>query len=293
MKNKYISKILILIVSCFFLVVNLSAQDEEEEINYKSVVKLSYLKNTDGQKILTAKISARVDRKWRIIENAELKFFAGTDSLIELGTVNSDATGTAVLKIDDSIQLPVDTSGACTYSVEYEGTENSRAKSSDLTVVDIQMEMSLEEIDSVKTITVKAYKVGSDGEHIPIVDENVMIYVKRLYSDLKIGEVYLEEEAEEGSLAFRDIPGDSIGNIELIARFDDHEDYGYVEKRQIIAWGTPVSYKIKDTPHEIWTNVAPTWMTITVVIFVLGVWYHLMLVFIRMWKIKKQGKSMS
>jgi hypothetical protein len=203
-----------------------------------------------------------------------LKFFAGTDSLIELGTEVSDETGTAILKIEDSIELPIDTSGACTYTVEYEGTENSRSRSSELTVVDIQMEMSLEEIDSVKTITVKAHKIRSDGENIPIADEDVMIYVKRLYSNLKIGEIYLEEGTGEGSLEFKEIPGDSIGNVEIIARFDDHEVYGYVEKRKIIAWGTPVSYEIKEATHEIWTDSAPTWMTVTMVIFLLGVWYH-------------------
>jgi hypothetical protein len=47
-----ILKLLLFTLSFCFLLFNVSAQDEEEveEINYKPVVKLSYLKNTEGQK---------------------------------------------------------------------------------------------------------------------------------------------------------------------------------------------------------------------------------------------------
>ena len=295
MEAKNILKILILLMSFSLLLFKAYSQDDvktEETTNYNPILKLSYLKNTDDIRVLKCTISARLKGKWIPIENADLAFYAGTDSLVALGKKTSDAEGIAIIEIDKEVSLPEDEYGDCTYTVEYEGTENSKAKSKEITIVDIQMEITLEEIDSVKTITVKAGKKGPEGEVVAVTGEDVNVYVKRLYSNLKVGEIYLDEDEGQGSLEYELIPGDSLGNIVLIARFDDHEEYGNVEKRQTINWGTPVSYAIIDTPREIWTNEAPLWMTITVLIFVFGVWYHLILVFVRMWKIKKIGKNL-
>ncbi len=294
MEAKNILKILILLTSLCLLLNKAYSQNDvktKETTIYKPILKLSYLKNTDDIRVLKCTILVRVKGKWTPIENADLTFYAGTDSLVALGKKTSDADGIAIIEIDKGASLPEDEKGSCTYTVEYKGTENSKAKSKEITIVDIHMEMTLEEIDSVKTITVKAGKKGLEGEIVAVKEEDVNVYVKRLYSNLKVGEIYLDEDEGQGSLEYELIPGDSLGNIVLIARIDDHDEYGNVEKRQIINWGTPVSYAIIDTPHEIWTNVAPLWMTITVLIFVLGVWYHLILIFIRMWKIKKIGKN--
>lgn len=294
MEVKNIYKILILLLSFSLLISNAYSQEDEEvteETTYEPILKFSYLKNTEGNRILKCTILTRLEGKWTPIENAELTFSVSGDSIIELGTQKSDNLGVAVLEVDKSINIPTDENGATTYTVEYKGVENSEPNSEELTIVDVNLEMSLEEIDSVKTIIVKASKKGAEGEIVPVEDQDVNIYVKRLYSNLKVGQAYLEEGTGEGSLEYKLIPGDSLGNIIIIARIDEHEEFGNVEVRQTINWGTPVSYAIKDIKREIWTDEAPLWMTITVIIFVLGVWYHLILVFIRMWKIKKLEKN--
>lgn len=294
MNVKITYKILALLFILFAYCGYTYAQDDneatKEETTYEPILKLSYLKNTDGIKILKCTMLSRVEGKWTPIENATVVFSAGTDSLMTLGEKTTNNQGIAIMEIDKSINLPEDENGVCTYHVEYKGTENSEANSEELSIADVNLELNLEEIDSVKTISVKATKKGAEGEMEPLTEEDVNIYIKRLYSNLKVGTITLDEEGL-GSIEYELIPGDSIGNIKIIARIDDHEEYGNVEVSKVINWGTPVDYSIKPTVHEIWTSEAPIWMTVTVIIFVLGVWYHLVLIFIRMSKIKKLGKN--
>lgn len=294
MKVKITYKILTLLVILFVYSSYAYAQENneatKEETVYEPILKLSYLKNTNGTKILKCTILSRVEGKWTPIENASIIFSAGTDSLLVLGDKVTNSQGIALFEIDESTKLPEDENGVCTYHVEYKGAENSEANSEELSIADVKLELNLEEIDSVKTISVKATKKVAEGEMEPLAEEDINIYIKRLYSNLKVGTITLDEEGE-GSLEYELIPGDSIGNIIIIAKIDDSEEYGNVEVSKAINWGTPVDYSIKKTAHEIWTSEAPVWMTITVIIFVLGVWYHLVLVFIRMSKIKKLGKN--
>jgi hypothetical protein len=290
MKSNHIYKFCLLIIS-FLMLQNLSfAQEEEAEYDgFITKLAFSYTKNTDGIRTLSCVITAKKGDINQPLENAELKFYAGDD--ISLGSKTSNRNGFASIVIDDKIKLPVDDSGAVLYRVDYKGVENSKDASSEISVVDIKLDLKLEEVDSVKTITVTASKLGKDNEEIAIKGQDVMIYVKRLYSDLKIGEVYLDDEEGIGSTEFKTIPGDSAGNILIIARIEGHELYATVEKSQSINWGSIVSYDVSKHKRELWTNEAPLWMAITLSVFILGVFYHLIRVFIKMYKIKKIGQD--
>jgi hypothetical protein len=292
MKPNYILRFYLLILSISLLQVFTFAQEEEAEYDgYVTRLNLTYLKNSDGIKTLRCVISAKKGDINLPLENAELKFYVASEQPLELGVKKTDFEGFASINIDNNLKLPVDDSGAVLYRVEYKGLENSKDAEAELLVVDINLELTLEEVDSVKTITVKATKIGKDGEIVPVGGQDITIYVKRLYSNLKIGTVTLDETEGIGSTEYKTLPGDSAGNILVIARIEENEVYANVEKSQQINWGTKVSYDVTSIKRELWTNEAPLWMAITLSIFILGVWYHLVRVFIKMYKIKKMGEE--
>jgi hypothetical protein len=289
------SKIIIsTMLACFLLFCgnHILAQDDSDSTeveNFEPRLSFSTLKKGDGTRLLSCDIKVRKDRKLLPVENAEIKFFAGENSEMELGSARSDKKGRAVLELKPDVKLPFNDDGAVMFTAEYAGEENSDDASEELTVIDISIEMSLEEIDSVKTVSLKLTKRGKDGEMLPLGDREVDVLVKRLYSDLKLGSVYLEEESGEGSFEFPVIPGDSAGNITIVARIAEDDDFGTVEVRQDMQWGTPVEFKTGRPGKALWSQNAPSWMTLTLYIFLAGVWYHLILVFIRMVRIKKLG----
>jgi len=293
MESNRISKIIVLLISMLFAQVFSYAQEEEEAEydGYTTKLSLTYIKNTTNTKTLNCVVTAKKGEVNLPLENAELKFYAGKDQAQLLGVLKTNNEGFAALAINNEIKLQQDDSGAVLYRVEYKGLENSKDAVAEVSVVDINLEITLEEIDSVKTITVKGTRIGRDGEITPVKGQDVTIYVKRLYSNLKIGEVYLDDEEGIGSTEFKSIPGDSAGNILIIAKIEGHDLYSTVEKSQDIKWGSIVSYDVTTKTRELWTNEAPLWMAITLAIFIIGVWYHLIRVFVKMRKIKKMGEQ--
>jgi hypothetical protein len=290
MKSNHILKYFLVIISILLLRNEAFAQDETEYDGYVTRLNLTYLKNSDDVKTLTCVISAKKGDLNQPVENAELKFYAGKDQSKPLGVKKTNFEGIATLEIDKNLQLPVDDSGAVLYRVEYKGLANSKDAEAEVSVVDVNIELKLEVLDSVKTVTVKATKIGKNNETIALAGQDIVVSVKRLYSNLKIGTITLDESGS-GSTEYKTLPGDSAGNIKIIARIDGSEVYATVEKSQEINWGTKVSYNFTSTKRELWTNEAPLWMAITLSIFLLGVAYHLGRVFIKMRKIKKMGEE--
>jgi hypothetical protein len=290
LKKRYI----LLLVSALFLYASpFIAQDKEteegEEVLYEPSLALHYFKNTDGARILTGEIKVKRGRQFLPLENAEIKFFAGVDAQINLGTAKSNKQGKAILELSKETELPFDDSGAVVLSAKYEAEENSQETSDEKTIIDIAFEMTLEEVDSIKTIRLTATKMGKNKEMFPLGDFEIDVFVKRLYSDLKIGSIYLDAETGSGEMEMPTIPGDSIGNIVVIARVTENDEYGTVEQSAEVKWGTPVEYRTSRLGPALWSSNAPLWMTITLYIFIAGVFYHLILIINRLFKIKKLG----
>jgi hypothetical protein len=267
--------------------------DSSEVQKYEPILNFTYLKNTEGIKVLSCDIKVKKNKQFIPIENAEINFYAGFESEIKLGASKSNKKGRAIFEIKPEVQLPMNDTGMVKYTVKYTGESNSESASEELMIKDISIEMTLTEVDSVRTVTLKATKLGPNREVMPLGDMEIPILVKRLYSDLPIGKVFLDPATGEGSIQFPLIPGDSVGDITVIAQIDNSEEYGSVEKRSVVKWGTPVVYHYNRIGPALWSSHAPIWMTITLYIFLVGVWYHLILVFRRMYKVKKIGKKMN
>jgi hypothetical protein len=267
--------------------------DSSSVQNYEPGLAFTYLKNMEGNRVLICDIKVKKDKQFLPIENAEIHFFAGFNSEITLGSAKSDNKGRAKFEIKPDVNVAINDTGAFKIAAEYKAGPNSEGAREELVIVDMSLEMTLEEVDSVRTVTIKATRFGKNKEVVPLGNMEINILVKRLYNDLIVGKAFLDAESGQGSVEFPIIPGDSVGNVTVIARIEGNEIFGTVEKKEVKKWGTPVEYRYNRIGPALWSEHAPTWMTITLYIFLAGVWYHLILVFRRMFKVKKLGKEMN
>lgn len=149
---------------------------------------------------------------------------------------------------------------------------------------DVVLEMTLSEVDSIKTVTVTAHTFVN-GKEIPVTGETVNVLVPRMFSNLIIGELTLDN-AGTASLEFpSDLPGGKDGNLTIIAAFIDNSTFGNVEKRETIRWGLPIDY-LPATHRALWTQKAPTWMIYTLSVLLAGVWGHYLFAIISLIRIK-------
>jgi len=278
-----------LLVFAFLLGVAPVQAQEDEPIS--SRMSLSFFKDSDQNRILTATLKYRdEDRKWQLIEGAEVIFSAGSEDEIELGKSVSDANGNAVFVIPREAVIPVDTSTNLTlYLANFEGNEQFEGSDGEIEIKDIELTMKLEVVDSVKMVYVEAFEINYNEEMIPIEECDITLFVPRLYSYLPLEEGSIEEGMAEFQFP-DDIPGRDNGELFISARITEHDEYGTVEVKQEVNWGVPVAFVNEEMPVSLYGK-APIWMGIAIFGVLIGAWYHLFLVLFKLFRIKRIAKN--
>jgi hypothetical protein len=269
-----------------------TSAEEKDSVKAKAdpSLEFSYLKNSDGSKSLICNIGISINRRVIPVKFVSLNFFTGNDHSISLGSAVTNYKGNAICKIPTKYALPTNEEGKISFKVEYPGNDTLETTSEELQIIDVTMEMTCNDADSIKTVTVKMYKNDKD-KIIPLKDETVNFYIPRMFSLLKIGEGKLDSTGK-ATLDFPvDLPGDSIGNLTILARLEEHSDFGNIEKSETRKWGIPTTKERLLEQRALWSQVAPVWMIITLTIMLVGVWAHYLYVVIHMIIINNKGKD--
>lgn len=237
-------------------------------------LKLDYLCGTDSV-TLTANLGLMRDGWPAGLENAEILFSAAGGGIDKpLGKSKTDQEGNAVLRVALG-GLPAEKDGMITYSAHFAGKGKYGAADASVSAKPARIRLFFSIEDSVRILKVTATQRNEKGEEVAIPNETVPIYVPRLFSLLKIGEVSLDESGT-GTLEFpSQIVGDTLGNLTILARIEEHDVFGFAQGQNKINWGVHKQYYKAEVPsRELWTPIAPMWMIITLIIMLAGVWAH-------------------
>jgi hypothetical protein len=284
--KKNISNTVLLLSLLLLSSVQASAQ---EKTMIKPYIQLQYLKNTDDRRILQTTLTYSLNRMELPLPGMEISFFEGAGKGL-ITKIITDTKGIARLELGSDIKLTTDNTGMWTFGSEYKGNDSIEAASSELSVKDVKLLMTLNEVDSIKTISVSAF-TGGNGKDKPVAGEVVKIYVPRMFSLLPLGEITLDESGG-GTLEFpKDLPGNKEGNLTIIAKFEENEKFGNVEKRSEIKWGTPTDYSVPTSHRALWTKTAPRWMIYTLSVLLTGVWGHYMFAIISLIRIRRDARK--
>ena len=270
-----------------FLSLNLFSQEVTLISPY---ISLQYFKNTDDQRVLQTTLTYSSNRMELPLPAMEVSFYTGADNKELIGTLLTDNKGIARLELRDDMKVNADRDEKWAFSSEFRGNDTIESGSSELTVKDVKLEMVLSVADTIKTITVKAY-ILENGKENPVSGEVVKVYVPRMFSLLPISELTLDESGIATVDFPSDLPGDKEGNLTLIAKFEENETFGNVEKRETLLWGTPTDYSVPVTHRALWTKIAPRWMIYTLSILLTGVWGHYLFALISLIRIRNDAKK--
>ncbi|MDO9340023.1 MAG: hypothetical protein Q7T72_05780 [Bacteroidales bacterium] len=286
MKKKVIYTILLLSLLPVFSV-NLFSQEITVISPY---IQLQYFKNTDDQRILQTTLTYSKKRMELPLPGMEISFFTAGDQKELVATALTDNKGVARFELNSDIKLKTDRDGMWAFSSEFKGNDTIEAGTSEITVKNVRLEMVLSVIDSIKTITVNAF-VNENGTEKPVSGEAVKVCVPRMFSLLPISELTLDE-AGTASVEFPSgLPGDKDGNVTLIAKFEENQTFGNVEKRETLTWGLPTDYSVPVTHRALWTKTAPKWMIYTLSVLLAGVWGHYLFALISLIRIRIDAKK--
>jgi hypothetical protein len=253
-------------------------------------ISAAYFKLSDGTKRITVSLSARENDKRVNIPDAELQIIGQNDAIkTVLGNVITNQQGKASFDIDPATTVPRDQDGY-TFSVLFGGNTRLDKASRSIHVTEAFLEISLNEKDTVKTITARMFKRNEKGEKMPVPDVSVEFNVKRLFCLYPIG----NEKTDSTGLCTTEfpsnMPGDKTGKVTLVIRTPDNETFGTVEESKDINWGKLLVYQAKPI-RGLGDTDAPLWMVYTLIVLLSGVWLHVVYIIILVIRINIIGKK--
>jgi len=261
----------------------------QEKSNIRPYNQLQYFKNTDDQAYLQTTLTYSQNRMELPLPGMTISFYAGEAEKVLLDSVVTDEEGMAKLPLDGKVRVPSGRDGSWSFNSVFNGNDSVDRADADLSVMNMNLEMTLSAADSIKKVSLKAWSL-MNGKEIPVAGEIATVYVTRMFSLLPVGEVTFDENGT-GTIEFpADIPGDEMGNVTILAKIEDNPTYGNIEKRITEKWGLPTSYSVPKTHRALWTKTPPMWMIITLSILLSGVWGHYFFAVISLILIKIDSK---
>jgi len=145
--------------------------------------------------------------------------------------------------------------------------------------------------ESNRRVAIQVFQ--QDGSELKPVEElDVLLYVERLFTNLPIGDVFNTTD-EKGLVEIHfpsDLPGDSIGNLNLIIKIEDAETIRDTSIYTKVKWGVPVLYDRSEEKRSLWAARAnaPISLIILVNSLLFGVWGIIIYICYEMYLIKKE-----
>jgi len=126
---------------------------------------------------------------------------------------------------------------------------------------------------------------------VALKDDEVNLFAKRYFGRLQVDKTLHTNSDGIAYFKFpKDLPGDKLGNVELIAKVSD-DNYGEVEYQQKFKIGIPTDKPPLTQKRAIWNVVekAPLWLIATYTMGILVVGLFLLYILFTLWKLKKSG----
>jgi len=286
-KNNYLSIAVVLLCLIGF---NAIAQNATKNDLLLSV---SYFNNNNQTQYLVAHTKCKIDGKFQLIPNVDVSFYITNDSSASnfLGKATTNEKGEAILLIppaarNEWIKSPkqnfeVVSKASNLYDETKANTPISKAK------------LKIETSDDKKiTVTVLEQK---DTAWTVVKGVDLKVAIKRLDGDLNVSETQTYTTDSTGTIAAdfkRDsLPGDAQGNLTLIAKVEDNDNYGNLTVEKTVPWGSKFEYSNNYDRRTLFARRghSPIWLELLAYSIIVAVWIILIYLIGQLRKIKRLG----
>ncbi len=266
--------------------IQLFAQETE---NISPNVELVGIQKPDKSIDLKASVKAKVNGKVRKMHSLKIHFFQISDSAeTEIGSLNADNSGTAVLNVKPEV-IVNNKDGLIKFKAVVNANKNMDEGSAEIGIKWAVLSITPETSEDAKSISLKLIDL-TGGSETPVPNITIGIYVNRTFKPLKIAEGTTDENGEAVVDFPNDLPGDASGNLTVIAKIEEDENYGNLEASFIgEKWGSKVSFKHQELPRALWSSHPPLWMLITFIILMTAVWGHFIVIIFELFRLRKEN----
>jgi len=141
------------------------AQEDFDIKKYRTYYKFKTIKNSDNSRLLEVSFIAqnKKNRKDRIpVFDAKISFYNTlNDNEALIGTAKTNEEGIAQFTVPSNYNYTTNEDGYINLDAKFKGTKSIKRVSKSISVKDLQLEVDLVEIDSVKTAIIRAFTLDS------------------------------------------------------------------------------------------------------------------------------------
>jgi len=270
--------------------INVLAQETKNDL----LLNLSYFNNNNSYIYLKAIAKTKIDGKFQLVKDVTISFYVTKDSAGNLlGTAVTNNKGEAVLLI------PATAKNTWSKSVKQSFVAVSTAnKQFDETKANTDITKAKLQIDTAenKMITVKVLEL-KDTSWVAVKGVELKVAVKRMDADLGVSETQTYATDSTGTINAefkRDgLPGDSKGNLILVAKVEDNDQYGNLSVEKSVPWGAIPSYQTNFFKRTLFARrgQSPLWLELLAYSIIVAVWAVLIYLILQLNKIKKLGRA--
>jgi hypothetical protein len=281
-------------ICCLVVGTKLFAQDEKPEL----MLSLRHFTENNSVQYLKVQAQLKANNKLQALKDVAIQVYLDTTDATHLvSSLKTDEKGSAQTVVPASLKDTWASSPAHKFIAVAKATPKDEPTITELEIAKSKMEVDTVNADGTRSVTAKVFAY-SNGVWIPTKGVEVKIGVERLGGSLKIGEEesYTTDSVGEVTVEFKvdSLPaGDAKGNIILIARVEDNEQFGDLAVEKTVPWGK--YYQHINTFGQRSLSAArfraPLWLLFMAYSIVISVWSVIIYLFVQIARMKRMGNK--
>jgi len=216
-----------------------------------------------------------------------------------LGKTITDFSGTGRVALPASFKATWDSLNEFKFVAVSDSSAGVESLSGDVTIKKAILVIDTTSAEGVRTVTAQL-KEKRGNEWVAVKDIEMKLGLKRSLGNLSVGdaETYTSDSTGMASAEFKhdSMPGDVKGNLILVARVEDNENYGNLVVEKPVPWGVASKADLKFFDQRtLWSTRfrTPLWLLFIAYSIMIGVWGTIIYLVLQIIKIKKMGKAVS
>ena len=239
------------------------------------ILNIGYHNNNNQSQFLVAHAKSKIKGKFLPVEGISVTLYLNAQIPAKvLGKSVTNAKGEASLLLPPSAKDEWNKSAKQSFIVVSQPTKlyDEATGNFDITKAKIKIDTAADKIITAKLMELK------DTVWTPVKGVDVKIAVIRLGGDLNVSETatYATDSLGMATAEYKrdSLPGDTKGNLTLIARVEDNELYGNLSSEKIVPWGKSYSYLSEFDKRTLFARrgKSPIWLELIAYSIVVAVW---------------------
>ncbi len=304
MKTNFFSKSILIFIISFFSALGFVFGNNGEEGNApvkkeeseKIPVKMSlrYFRLANGNESIKVSAWYKEGKKNVYINNAVINlFFGGVSEEGNIGSGRTDEKGEAVINLFQKYLQIAKGKNDLDFIAHMDGFGSYSEGEEEISIKKAEIKLTVSETDS--SVKAVLFQVFGKDSLVPVPETEVKMGIRRMFSILPLGDpLSTDEKGSVASVVPCDIPGDKEGILYVIAKIEDHDEFGTIESEIPVKWGVPVKVVVNHN-RTLWASGrnAPIPLVAASVAIVFGIWGVLLYLIFQLFKIKKLSKRES